>query len=76
MTPSNLGPEKIALVTDLLRGSGVYQVIKAVAEITQRNCDTDYADNTEAVIHRDNVVLQKAVREMVSCHPYLRSLDA
>ena len=47
-----------------------------VAEITQSNCDNDYADNTEAVIHRDNVVVQKAVREMVSCHPYLRSLDA
>jgi hypothetical protein len=53
---------------------GHYKVAKALAENAENVCRTDYANNDEAVVHRDAATLANAVQDMKANHP-LRSFD-
>lgn len=59
-----MNPEHISKITNLQHRVGVYKLVVAVSQITANSCAGDYANNPEAVIHRDNMSLQQSVRVM------------
>lgn len=52
---------------------GTFAVAQELAVISRTKCDGDYANNPDAIIHRDTQILEDAVRVMRSSHP-LRSV--
>jgi len=62
------------VLAEMCRLYGTYKVTKALAESAKNVCRTEYADNEEAVIHRDAVTLDAAVQSMKLNHP-LRAFD-
>jgi hypothetical protein len=61
-------------LAELCHYYGHYKVMQALAENAQLVCRTDYANNEEAVVHRDAVSLEAAVQHMKGNH-FLRAFD-
>lgn len=64
-----INPEDMDILTGLCRAYGTYRVTQALLEIGRQACETTYADNEEAVIHRDTATLVEAVDKMRQNHP-------
>ena len=55
-------------LSSLLRMYGAYEITKELSLQASTHAKEDYANNPDAVIHRDSVVLEKVVSEMKSLH--------
>ncbi|AUV59083.1 hypothetical protein [Escherichia phage PMBT57] len=53
----------------LLRVYGDYALLAEITNIIEEDCRNGYANNPQAIIHRDAVVLREAVSKMQVLHP-------
>lgn len=61
--------EEIKYLEKLLLRHGAFKVVQCFSQICKDSCQTQYANNQEAVIHRDSAVLEEATHRMMLNHP-------
>ncbi len=67
-------PQVLAELQAIARSYGTACVVTALYEMASKEAETDYANNPDAVIHRDVVTLKQAVEDLKLNHP-LRMLE-
>jgi hypothetical protein len=58
---------------EILLYYGSLHTCAALLNMQKESCKTDFANNTEAVIHRHTAILDRAVNEMADSHPMGRA---
>ncbi|MDU8350622.1 hypothetical protein RYA05_01815 [Pseudomonas syringae pv. actinidiae] len=59
-----MNTEHLSQISTMLTRTGLYALVVGLSEITARECEEGFANNHEAVIHRDNKSLQRSVTLM------------
>jgi len=64
-----MSPEEISALKSMCRKYGMYRIVKALADHGREECDGDYANNQDAIIHIDTEIMENAAALMADLHP-------
>ena len=64
-----MSPEEKQVLHSMCRKYGMYHVVKALAEHGRKECNGDYVNNQDAIIHIDTEIMENAVSLMKDLHP-------